>query len=184
VASATRLTIAAQRNIFVEGDLKYANAVANSDGTPVSNIGSINNVLGIFTNDGNVLLSPNTTYVGGSGLSLEMNAAVVAFNSNPNNDGSAVNNIDGSITYDPNNSSPGTNDRWRLVGSRVQAKINNIGYTYRDIFFDSRFSGGTFAPPFFPGTDYEFAPAVATTLTINSVATPAATAMSWFRNNN
>ena len=181
VASATRLTIAAQRNIYVEGDLKYANPVANSDGTPVSNIGSINNVLGIFTNDGNVYLSPNSTYIGGSGLSLEMNAAVVAFNSNTSNDGGA---IEGSITYDTNNTSPGSNDRWRLVGSRVQSKINSIGYTYRDIFFDSRFSGGHFAPPFFPGTDYEYAPPVATTLTINSIATPAATAMSWFRNNN
>src|SRR5205085_8254811 len=74
VAAQTRLTIAAQRHIYIEGDLKYANPVANSDGTPVSNISSINNVLGIFTNDGNVYLSPNSSYVGGSGLSLEMNA--------------------------------------------------------------------------------------------------------------
>lgn len=181
IASATRMTIAAQRNIYVEGDLKYANPVANSDGTPVSNIGSINNVLGIFTNDGNVYLSPNSSYVGGSGLSLEMNAAVVAFNTKTSNDGGS---IEGSITYDSANTAPGSSDRWRLVGSRVQSKINTIGYANRDIFFDARFSGGTFAPPFFPGTDYEYAPAVATTLTINSVATPAATAMSWFRNNN
>ena len=181
VASASRITIAGQRNIYVEGDLKYASPVANSDGTPVSGIGSINNVLGIFTNDGNVYLSPNSSYVGGTGLSLEMNAAVVAFNSKTSNDGGA---IEGSITYDAANASPGSGDRWRLVGSRVQSKINSIGYTYRDIFFDARFSGGTFAPPFFPGTDYEYAPAVPTTLTINSIATPAATAMSWFRNNN
>ncbi len=181
VASASRITIAGQRNIYVEGDLKYASPVANSDGTPVSGIGSINNVLGIFTNDGNVYLSPNSTYVGGSGLSLEMNAAVVAFNTKTSNDGGA---IEGSITYDAANASPGSSDRWRLVGSRVQSKINSIGYTYRDIYFDARFSGGTFAPPFFPGTDYEYAPSVPTTLTINSIATPAATAMSWFRNNN
>ena len=181
ISSATRMTIAAQRNIYVEGDLKYANPVANSDGTPVSNIGSINNVLGIFTNNGNVYLSPNSSYVGGSGLSLEMNAAVVAFNTKTSDDGGA---IEGSITYDSANTAPGSTDRWRLVGSRVQSKINSIGYTYRDIYFDTRFSGGHFAPPFFPGTNYEYAPPVATTLTINSVATPAATAMSWFRDNN
>ncbi|MEN3335593.1 MAG: hypothetical protein V7641_4958, partial [Blastocatellia bacterium] len=43
---------------------------------------------------------------------------------------------------------------------------------------------GTFAPPFFPGTTYAYAPPVPTTLTINTIALPAATAMSWFRNNN
>ena len=92
--------------------------------------------------------------------------------------------IEGSIVYDTSNTSPGSNDRWRLVGSRVQSKINSIGYTYRDIYFDTRFSGGTFAPPFFPGTNYEYAPGVPETLTINSIALPAATAMSWFRSNN
>jgi len=185
IASATRMTIAGQKDIYIKGDLKYASAVVNSDGTPVSNIGSINNVLGIFTNDGNVLLSPNSSYVG-SGLSLEMNAAVVAFNADPSNDttDSDGQSIEGSIAYDKAATSPGSSDRWRLVGSRVQSKINTIGYANRDIFFDARFSGGTFAPPFFPGTDYQYAPAVATTLTIDSVATPAATAMSWFRNNN
>src|SRR5205085_224083 len=121
VAAQTRLTIAAQRHIYIEGDLKYANPVANSDGTPVSNISSINNVLGIFTNDGNVYLSPNSSYVGGSGLSLEMNAAVVAFNTITSDDSGS---IEGSIVYDTSNTSPGSNDRWRLVGSRVQSKIN------------------------------------------------------------
>lgn len=186
IASASRITIAGQKDIYVKGDLKYASPVANSDGTPVSGIGSINNVLGIFTNDGNVLLAPNSSYVGGGGLSLEMNAAVVAFNSNPSNDTSDSDgqSIEGSIAYDKATTSPGSSDRWRLVGSRVQSKINTIGYAYRDIYFDARFSGGTFAPPFFPGTDYEYAPSVPTTLTMNSIATPAATAMSWFRNNN
>ncbi|MFL6212941.1 MAG: hypothetical protein ACJ74J_03505 [Blastocatellia bacterium] len=184
IASQTRLTIAANRNIYIDGDLKYASPVANSDGTPVSNIGSITNVLGIFTNDGNVLLSPTDSYTSAGGLGLEMHAAVVAFNSNTGNDTSAPYGIEGSIVYDPNNTAPGSTDRWRLVGSRVQSKISTIGYSNRDIFYDARFSGGSFAPPFFPGTDYEYAPAVPTTLTINSIATPGATAMSWFRNNN
>jgi len=182
VASATRLTITGTGDITVTGDLKYANPVANSDGTAVSGIGSITNVLGIFTNDGNVNLAPNTNYNGatGSSLTLEMNAAVVSFNANTSNDGGA---IKGSIVY-TGSSSPASSDRWRLVGSRVQSKINNIGYTYRDIFFDTRFAGGTFAPPFFPGTNYALAAVpVPGPVVMNSFATPAASAMSWFRNN-
>lgn len=181
IAAQTRLTVTAQRNITVTGDLKYANPVANSDGTPVTNLSDIKNVLGIFTNDGNCGLAPNASYVSGPGLSLEMNAAVVTFNNNTSNDGGG---IDGSIVYTGGTAS-GTNDRWRLVGSRVQSKINSIGYTYRDIYFDVRFSGGRFAPPFFPGTTYSLGPPpVASSVTITSVNAPAPTAMSWFRDNN
>lgn len=180
VASATRLTITAQGDITITGDIKYAQPVANTDGSPVSGIGSITNVLGIFTNDGNVNLAPNSSYVGGSGLSLEMNAAVVSFNANTSNDGGQ---IKGSIVY-TGSTTPGTNDRWKLVGSRVQSKINSIGYNFRDIYFDTRFQGGTFAPPFFPGTTYKLASVPTTTdITIASFSTPAASAMSWFRTN-
>lgn len=183
VSASTRLTVTGMSDITITGDLKYANPVVATDGTPVTGIGSITNVLGIFTNDGNVNLAPNASYINTTSpnLSLEMNAAVVSFNADTSNDGGA---IKGSIVY-TGSPTPGTNDRWRLVGSRVQSKINSIGYTYRDIFFDTRFSGGTFAPPFFPGTTYALAPILTATgpVLIDQVATPAATAMSWFRNN-
>ncbi len=42
LAPDTRVTVTAQRDITITGDLKYANSVVNSDGTPVSNLGSIN----------------------------------------------------------------------------------------------------------------------------------------------
>jgi Tfp pilus assembly protein PilX len=180
VASATRMTITAQRDITVTGDLKYTNAVANIDGTPVSNIDSVQNVFGIFTNDGNLNLAPNSNYVSGPGIGLEINAAVITFNKNTSNDGGQ---IEGSIVY-TGSATPGTNDRWRLVGSRVQSKINSIGYNYRDIFFDTRYSGGTFSPPFFPGTSYKLFPTVPTKVKIAFSDDPAPTAMSWFRDNN
>jgi hypothetical protein len=181
IASKTRLTITAEQDITVIGDLKYADPVANSDGTSVSNIDSVQNVFGIFTNDGNLKLAPNSTYLSGPGLGLEMNAAVITFNQNTANDGG---DIDGSIVY-TGSSTPGTNDRWRLVGSRVQSKINNIGYNFRDIFFDLRFSGGTFSPPFFPGTSYKLGrPAIASSVQITGVNEPVPTAMSWFRDSN
>jgi type IV pilus assembly PilX-like protein len=180
IAAQTRLTITSQRHINVTGDIKYANPVANSDGTDVANLSTLKNVLGIYTNDGNVGLAPNPLYVTGPGLGLEINGAVVTFNSNTANDVG----IEGSITY-TGGTGTGSNDRWRLVGSRVQAKINNIGYTYRDIYFDKRFAGGRFAPPFFPGTTYALAPPpVAGSPTITFVNAPAPTAMSWFRDNN
>jgi hypothetical protein len=183
LASDTRLTITAQGDISVTGDIKYASPVANSDGSPVSNINSVKNVLGIFTNDGNVNLAPNSKYLAGNGLSMEINAAIVAFNSNKSNDGGA---IEGSITY-TGSSSPGSSDKWKLVGSRVQASINNIGYSNRDIFFDTRFSGGKFRPPFFPGTNYtlsEPAPSPTPVVTITSADSPYPVGMSWFRENN
>ena len=161
--------------------MKYSDPVVNTDGTPVSNINAVQNVLGIFTNDGNANLAPNSSYVNGPGLSLEINAAIVTFNSSTTNDS---NQIKGSITY-TGSSSTGTNDRWRLVGSRVQAKINNIGYNNRDVYFDVRFSGGRFSPPFFPGTTYELGTStVPVTAAISTVDAPAATAMSWFRDSN
>jgi hypothetical protein len=137
-------------------------------------------VLGIFTNDGNVNLAPNKSYVS-SGLNLEMNAAIVAFNSSIFNDGSR---IEGSIVY-TGSEKPDNADRWKLVGSRVQSKINNIGYANRDIFYDVRFSGGKFAPPFFPGTTYDLGEAeIEGDVAIYKIESPTPTSVSWYRENN
>lgn len=106
-------------------------------------------MLGVFTNNGNVNLAPNPSYNSDAALSLQVHAAIVAFNSDVSDDNGQ---IDGSITYTGNTLS--STDKWTLVGSRVQAKINNIGYSTRNIYFDQRFSGGGFRPPFFPGTTY------------------------------
>jgi hypothetical protein len=180
IASKTALTVTANRHITVTGDLKYTNPVANSDGTPVSNINTITNVLGIFTNDGNLKMAPVAANVS-SGLSLEMHAAVVSFNAKTSNDGS---DIEGSIVY-TGGTSPGSSDKWKLVGSRVQSKINNISYSNRDIFFDVRYSGGNFSPPFFPGTTYNLGePPPPDSVKIATADAPAAAAISWFRDFN
>lgn len=177
IASNTALTITAERHITVTGDLKYTTPVANSDGTPVSNINNIANVLGIFTNDGNLKMEPNTSYVS-SGRSLEINAAIVAFNSK--NNSPSEESIEGSIVY--TGTTPGSSDKWKLVGSRVQSKINNIGYGNRDIFYDVRYSGGNFSPPFFPGTTYNLGePPPPNSVKIVTADAPAAAAISWFR---
>lgn len=177
LASGTRVTVTAQGDITVTGDLTYASPVVDSQGLPVTNYNAIQNVLGLFTNNGNVNLAPNPYYNSDSALSLQVHAAIVAFNSDVSDDGGG---IDGSITYTGNSLS--STDKWTLVGSRVQAKINNIGYATRNIFFDQRFSGGGFRPPFFPGTTYTLgttsAPGV---ISITSVSDPTPLGLSWYR---
>jgi hypothetical protein len=67
----------------------------------------------------------------------------------------------------------------------VQSKINNIGYSNRDIFFDVRFSGGKFAPPFFPGTAYDLGqPEVAGDVGISKIDAAAPSSVTWYRENN
>ena len=139
-------------------------------------------MLGLFTNDGNVELEPNSNFVSGGGLSLEMHAAVVAFNKSTSNDGSGE--IEGSITFTGDSGSLKSTDKWTLVGSRVQSKINNIGYSSRNVFFDVRFQGGTFSPPFFPGTKYTLGkPAVTGSVVLSGVGTPSPTGVNWYREN-
>jgi hypothetical protein len=181
LASGTRLTITAQRHITVTGDIKYSDPVVDSFGNPVSNIASVQNVLGIFTNDGNIYTRPNSQYVSGPGLSMELSGAVAAFNANTSNDGGV---IEGSFTYKSGSSNPGNNDVFVLAGSRVQSKANLTNYRKVNRFFDVRFSGGKFAPPFYPGTAYSLADETTSTgVTISVIDDPRATGMTWFREN-
>lgn len=177
LASGTRLTVTAQGDITITGDLTYASPVVDSQGLPVTNYNAIQNVLGLFTNNGNVNLAPNPSYNSDSALSLQVHAAIVAFNSDTSDDAGG---IDGSITY--TGSSLSSTDKWTLVGSRVQAKINNIGYATRNIYFDQRFSGGGFRPPFFPGTTYTLGTtSVPGVISITSVSDPTPLGISWYR---
>lgn len=177
LASGTRLTVTAQGDITITGDLTYASPVVDSQGLPVTNYNAIQNVLGLFTNNGNVNLAPNPSYNSDSALSLEVHAAIVSFNADVSDDAGG---IDGSITYTGNTLA--STDKWTLVGSRVQAKINNIGYATRNIFFDQRFSGGGFRPPFFPGTTYTLGTtSVPGVISITSVSDPSPLGISWYR---
>jgi hypothetical protein len=181
LAPKTALTVTAQGDITITGDLKYSNPVLDSQGLPVQNFNTVQNVLGIFTNNGNVNLAPNPSYDTSGGLTLEVNAAIAAFNADTSDDAGA---IEGSITY-TGGTAPGSSDKWTLMGSRVQAKINNIGYANRNIYFDVRFSGGTFRPPFFPGTNYSLGkPSGLAVISVTNVNDPKPVGVSWYRENN
>jgi hypothetical protein len=138
-------------------------------------------VLGIFTNNGNINLAPNASYDSSRGLTLEVDAAIAAFNADTSDDAGG---IEGSIVY-TGSPAPSSSDKWTLIGSRVQAKINNIGYSNRNIYFDVRFSGGTFRPPFFPGTNYTLGvPSTPAVISVTNVSDPKPVGVSWYRENN
>jgi len=188
IASKTQLTITAARSIKVTGDLKYSDPVVNSDGTPVSNIANVKNVLGLFTNDGNIYLDAKPNYVAKSDLSLEIDAADCVFDSNPSDDSAApYTGQEGGITtwFGSGRQTPSSSAVISIIGSDVE-KNNSLCDCYNaNEYYDVRFSGGKFAPPFWPGANYSLGQVMTTSVpTITAMDAPAATAKSWFRENN
>src|SRR5262249_52941580 len=144
----------------------------------------VKNVLGLFTNDGNIYLDAKSQYTA-SGLNLEIDAAVCAFDSNTaNNNG----NTEGGLTSYVDNSGhqpPSDSDRIRLVGSDVEKRNSAADYVRGDTYCDVRFSTAISPPPFYPSTTYSTGQAPpASLLAIVNIDTPAASAMSWFVDNN
>lgn len=153
IAPQTAMTVTAQRNITITGDIKYTDPVVGADGSPVPHVNQNQAVLGIFTNDGNVILQPDDALTDGNGKSLEIDAAIAAFNSNTSNDGGK---IEGAILFGDGSPKPGAS--LRIVGARIQSNIGNIKYRKRSIYHDPRLEGGQFAPPFYPGIDIKADP--------------------------
>jgi hypothetical protein len=181
IASQTHLTITSTRHVKLTGDIKYADPVVNPDGTPVANIANVQNVLGIFTNDGNIYLDAKPAYVSGGGLNIQMNGAFCVFNSNTADDNGQA---EGGITtwFGSGHITPNSSDAITLIGSDVEALNSLVDYYNANEYYDVRFSGGSFRPPFFPGTQYSLNPGPApTAISIVNFDLPAATAMTWFR---
>src|SRR4029079_3937047 len=59
ISPKTAMTITSQRDVTVTGDIKYADPVIGPDGSPTPRANQNTSVLGIFTNDGNVVLQPD-----------------------------------------------------------------------------------------------------------------------------
>jgi hypothetical protein len=118
---------------------------------------------------------------------MEVNAAIAAFNSsNTSNDPNNGNHADkeGSFTYLPGSTDPKTSDVFVLIGSRAQSKANQTNYKKVNRFFDTRFSGGNFRPPFFPGTSYSLVEGeLPGAVSISVIDDPRPTGMTWFREN-
>jgi Tfp pilus assembly protein PilX len=127
-------------DITITGNITYKNEPVTLTqnqipGTPADTLIPGNNtgqVLGIFTNGGNVNLS-----VPSSGQNLEIDASIATIKSGGSgglvNTGNALNTL-------------------TIVGGRIQNTIQNINTTTRNVWFDRRFAQGGFAPPWFPST--------------------------------
>ncbi len=133
-------TVAAASSITITGNILYQtepvtmtqNQIPN---TPADTLIPGNNngqVLGIFTANGNVNLN-----VPVSGQNLEIDASIATISKNGSggivNNGNAINTLN-------------------IVGGRIQNTIQSINATTRNVFFDRRFTQGSFSPPWFPST--------------------------------
>jgi Tfp pilus assembly protein PilX len=160
------VTITASGNVTITGDLLYATEpVTTTQNQSVSYATSTccngdaadfliplpasasTQVLGIFTANGNVQLNNQQ-----SSGNLEIDASVAAFSSGGSggivNTGNSINTLN-------------------IVGGRIQSTIQNIGATTRNVYFDRRFSQGTFGPPWFPTGS--FTPSNLSATSVNTV---------------
>jgi len=134
----TALTITSAGNVTVTGDLLYKSppvTLAASGSTPIDSLIAGNDhkqTLGIFTASGDIQMNNKQPVA-----TLEIDASLAAISAGGTggliNTGSALSKL-------------------VIVGGRIQSQIDNINATTRNVMFDVRYSGGTFAPPWFPST--------------------------------
>jgi hypothetical protein len=149
IQDGTALTVTANGNIAITGDILYksepvtlATTTVTNPGPPVtqttipadSPIDSNDHgqVLGIFTSVGDIQLNNRQ-----ADQLLEIDGSLATLSSGGTggviNTGAAIKNLN-------------------IVGGRIQNQIKNINSTKRNVFYDRRFSKGGFAPPWFPST--------------------------------
>jgi Tfp pilus assembly protein PilX len=153
VQDGTALTITAANDVTITGDVLYKTEpvtltqtgnVAADQLIPGADKGQ---VLGIFTNGGNINLQNSQS----APNNLEIDASLATISATGSgsliNNGSQINNL-------------------RIVGGRIQNTISSINAVSRDVLFDRRFSSNGFAPPWFPSTTVT--PSTTTTTTADS----------------
>ena len=140
-------TVSANGDIDVTGNLKYKTepVTLNSSDTLVANADH-NQVLGLFTANGNVVISSPYT-----DNNLETDAVVAPIASPCPGGSSSCGFATGS----------GGVSTWTIVGGQIQANVHSVSISTRNTWFDRRFTSRTdgFAPPWFPST---YVPASAT----------------------
>jgi hypothetical protein len=136
----SQITIAANGNIAITGDLIYAHepVTLNTSDTLVSG-NDFNQVLGIFTANGNITL--DSPYKNNN---LQTDASLAAINS--------------SCTASTSQSTcgfgtPNGINTWTIVGGRIESNAHGVSISQANTYFDRRFTTKAgFAPPFFPST--------------------------------
>ena len=138
IQDGAQITVAAAGDINITGDLIYAHrpvTLNTSDSLIAGN--DFNQVLGIFTAGGNIVL--DSPY---SNNNLETDASMAAINANCSSSSSC-----GFAT-----TSNGINV-WTIVGGRIESYAHGVNISQGNTYFDRRFTSKPgFAPPFFPST--------------------------------
>jgi hypothetical protein len=140
-------TISAAGDINITGDLIYKHepvTLSTSDTLVPGN--DFNQVLGIFTASGNIILS--SPYANGN---LETDASLAAINASCPGGSSSC----GFATTGSGHSSCSNRDvcTWTIVGGRIESYAHGVSISRGNTYFDRRFTARAgFAPPWFPST--------------------------------
>jgi hypothetical protein len=135
VNNGVALTVTAASNVTITGDIRYAQEPVTTSGSPPDQLIPANNtgqVLGIFTSTGDIQMNNGNA---DSNLWIDASLAMISQNS-----------TGGWINVGPHI------DTLNLVGGRVAMQAKSGNTNTRNIFYDQRFSGGTFGPPWYPST--------------------------------
>jgi Tfp pilus assembly protein PilX len=97
---------------------------------------NMNQVLGLFTANGNFVLSPSS-----NGANIETDASVCML--------SQAGATDSSIGHMATGNSVGA---WTNIGGRMENRAAGVSMSSSNIYFDRRFQARNFAPPWFPST--------------------------------
>jgi hypothetical protein len=138
-------TISAYDDINITGDLIYKHEPVSLDASATYNpANDFNQVLGVFTNNGNIVLK--SSY---GNKNLETDGSLAAINSCSSNGGTCPN---GTSSYGFSTGS-GSINTWKVVGGRIESYAHGVSISQGNTYFDRRFTlRKGFAPPWFPAT--------------------------------
>jgi len=130
------------------------------NGTPIDTLipqnQNMNQVLGLFTTNGNFILSPTT-----SGANIETDASVAMLSSGGESNSS--------IGHMATGHSVG---KWTNIGGRMENRAASVSMSSSNVYFDRRFQARPgFAPPWFPSTSVASS-MLSNTITSNSLPSP------------
>jgi hypothetical protein len=164
------VTLTANGDITQTGNLLYATepvttsanqSVAGSSpaccsGSPADTLipqyQNMNQVLGLFTANGNFILSPTT-----SGADIETDTSVAMI--------SQAGSTNSNIGHIETGTSVGT---WTNIGGRMENRAYGVSMGSSNVYYDRRFSArSNFAPPWFPATSVSQS-VVSSTITASS----------------
>jgi hypothetical protein len=147
ISKNTSLSITSTSDIQLTGSVTYQEAALTATGTPQTYADghTPKNVLGLFTNAGKIVWTPNSLYTENGNKSMTVDAAMAIFNSSTSTD-------TGGWTTDCSTCTSAS--KMTLRGSRSVSRIIPIlsGGQTTNRFFDPRFANSVVTPPFFPST--------------------------------